>query len=219
MIPIIINNFNRLSSTKKLVEDLWILGYKNIHILDNGSDYPPLMDWYKEVEKDIDIVRLTNLGPRALWDSGYISKFKSLPWIAYTDSDIELNPKINPSFIQKLIRVSQIYGVPKVGFALDISDLPDSYMGDKVREWESQFWKKELDTNIYEADIDTTFSIIQPWRPFDYKAIRVAGNFTAKHLPWHTDFNNLTEEEKYIMDRINSRFSTWKGYYLQTFNN
>ena len=37
MIPIVINNRNRLTTTEKLVKDLMWLGYDNIHIIDNGS--------------------------------------------------------------------------------------------------------------------------------------------------------------------------------------
>lgn len=46
--PIIINNFNRLSTTVQLIDALKQRGYNNIHILDNQSTYPPLLEFYKK---------------------------------------------------------------------------------------------------------------------------------------------------------------------------
>ena len=42
-IPIIINNFNRLTTLRLLTETLTACGYTNIYILDNASTYPPLV--------------------------------------------------------------------------------------------------------------------------------------------------------------------------------
>lgn len=227
-IPIIINNFNWLSTTKKLVEDLIRLGYTDIHILDNGSTYPPLMDWYGQIENGLyknvtmHLIMRGNLGPRALWDSGYINNFQHLDWIAYTDSDIELNPNTPENFIEELINISSTtIGYNKVGLALSLEDLDlNNNYQNKIYHWETKFWNcpclSIIGKNIvFEADIDTTFSIIQPQSPFDYKALRVSGDFTAKHKPWQADFDNMTEEEAYIMERLDSKYSTWKGYYLK----
>lgn len=40
-IPVIINNFNRLTTLKQLTKALVDRGYTNIYILDNASTYPP----------------------------------------------------------------------------------------------------------------------------------------------------------------------------------
>lgn len=41
-VPIIINNFNRLTTLRLLIEALNKRGYDNIYIIDNASTYPPL---------------------------------------------------------------------------------------------------------------------------------------------------------------------------------
>ena len=49
-VPVVINNFNRFSTTKKMVEDLQRLGFPDIYIIDNGSNYPALLQWYSCIE-------------------------------------------------------------------------------------------------------------------------------------------------------------------------
>ena len=65
-IPIIINNYNRLTMLKKLIDSLTSRGYTNIVILDNQSAYPPLLEWYAKCQ--FEVIRLPkNYGFKALW--------------------------------------------------------------------------------------------------------------------------------------------------------
>lgn len=51
----------------------------------------------------------------------------------------------------------------KAGFSICIDDLPDHYkLKEKVIEWESVFWKEEIEPNIFKALIDTTLLYISP---------------------------------------------------------
>ena len=50
-IPIIINNFNRLTYLKDLIFFLEKNGYVNIVVIDNASTYPPLLEYYKQEYK------------------------------------------------------------------------------------------------------------------------------------------------------------------------
>ena len=52
-IPIIINSFNRLSTLKLLIASLEERGWTNIHILDNCSTYPPLLEWFKTIPYEV----------------------------------------------------------------------------------------------------------------------------------------------------------------------
>ena len=49
-IPIIINNRNRVTFLKQLVDWLIKAGYSNIIILDNDSKYEPLIEYYKQTK-------------------------------------------------------------------------------------------------------------------------------------------------------------------------
>src|SRR4051812_7865576 len=91
-IPIILNNHNRLQSTEKLCDQLLVLGYDHITILDMGSTYAPLLEWYQTArDMGIEVIMEKNMGHHALWNSNYIHAVSEYPWIVYTDSDIELN--------------------------------------------------------------------------------------------------------------------------------
>ena len=208
-IPIILNNFNRLSTTKKLADDLYNLGYTNIHILDNNSTYPPLLNWYDNCPYTVERLK-SNLGQLSIYNSGYINKFSG--WVAYSDSDIELNPNTPGGFVEKMIEIAEKYNKLKVGLALRIDDLPTTRYGLYVKKEEQKFWYKEVADCIYEADVDTTFSIIKVGQPFQYQALRIAGDFTARHIPWYLDYDNLTEEEIYYIEHSSSEFSTTKRF-------
>lgn len=211
-IPIVINNFNRLTTTRKLANDLKELGYTNIHILDNASTYPPLLEWYNICSYTVE--KLTsNQEFLAVYNSGYINKFIDKHWIAYTDSDIELNNKTPANFIETLISITERYNKTKGGLALKVDDLPNNDYATHYKNWETDhFWTKPLEQDVYDACVDTTFCIIKPGLPFDYQAIRVAGDMTAKHIPWYTDFSNMNEEEKYYLSTASTN-SSYRRYY------
>lgn len=208
-IPIILNNFNRLSTTKKLADDLHNLGYTNIHILDNNSSYPPLLKWYDECPYTVERLN-SNLGQLAIYNSGYINKFSG--WIAYSDSDIELNPNTLGAFVEQMIATAEKYNKLKAGLALRIDDLPLTRYGMYVKREEQKFWRVELEPDVYDADVDTTFSVIKVGQPFQYQAIRLGGSYTARHIPWYLDYEHLTEEEIYYIEHCSSEFSTTKRF-------
>jgi len=208
-IPVIINNFNRLTTTRKLAEDLSKLGYRNIHILDNASTYPPLLEWYKECPYTVKRLD-ANLGNLAIYNSAYISNFNG--WVVYSDSDILLGENTPQDVVEKMIEATEKYGYLKAGLSLRIDDLPNTDYGNKARIWERKYWEQKLEEDVYEAEVDTTFSIIRTDQPFMYKALRLGGRYTAIHHPWYLDYSNLSEEEKYVINASDSTYSTTKRY-------
>ena len=188
-----------------MINSLEEKGYNNIYIIDNNSTYPPLLKFYEETT--IKVFRLKkNLGYLSLWKSGIYKQFKN-QYFVYTDSDILPNENCPENFLEYFYNLMQKYPrASKIGFALSIDDLPDYYKNkQKVIEWESQFWTKEIEPNIYRAPIDTTFALYRPnvKRPayFHDFMLRVGGIYTAKHLPWYNDDNNLSEEELYYISQ------------------
>jgi len=139
------------------------------------------------------------------------------PFIVYTDSDIELNANTPKNFIAELVKISKLYLFDKVGLALRIDNLPKNFMGDKSKQTESIYWVKQIQHRkyeIYQGMIDTTFALINPILPFNYQAIRIAGDFTCTHKPWYNDWSNLDKEEQYYIDSANPDISLTKQYYL-----
>jgi hypothetical protein len=68
---------------------------------------------------------------------------------------------------------------------------------------------------LYSADIDTTFYLHN--KHGNGSRIRIAGNFTARHLPFYINDGVLTNTDKYNMYN-SSKFSTMKPLFLNYYN-
>src|SRR6476469_1054293 len=209
-IPIIINNFNRLQSLQLLLRTLETAGYKNIYILDNNSSYKPLLKFYKSTRNTVYALD-RNCGHFALWKTIVFSKFNS-DYYVYTDPDIipsdEGITDLLNYFKFLLTKYKNVY---KVGCALRIDDLPDHYSKKNlVIKWENKFWQNKVEDDLYLAPIDTTFALYAPGIAggANIPALRVAGKYSAHHLPWYENSECLSEETKYYLQTANDS-SSW----------
>ncbi len=205
-IPIIINNYNRLTFLRDLIGCLERRGYRNLYIIDNHSTYPPLLEYYKTLPYKIFHLD-RNLGYRAFILAGIYKQFKNR-FFVYTDSDIYLPDCCPDDFLKHFydILVNTPY-TAKVGCALRIDDLPDFYVRkNDVLQWERHFWEKPLGDDQYLADIDTTFALHKPNLRIGHRAtghrIRVAGPYACQHRPWYVDSAHLDPEEQYYLDSV-----------------
>jgi len=204
-VPIVVVSYNNHKYVENTLKQIFSLNenyYKNIVIMDNCSSDPKTIEYLNAV--DVKVIRnSTNDGP---WinDLKNVRVYNSLPEkFILTDPDLELNPLLPRNFIDILVELSNKYQCAKVGFALDISNFDEMYqfeyhVGKTIYEWEKQFWENKIDDNEYElyrASIDTTFCLVN--KRFRMGEIRVAGNFTAKHLPWYKNNKILTLSEVY----------------------
>ncbi len=213
-VPIIINNRNRFTYLKGLVDWLNKAGYTNIIVLDNDSNYPPLLEYYTQIPARV-IYLKKNVGYQALWSNDLFSKIKK-GYYVYTDPDVIPNSNCPNNVVYRLYEVLSKYSeIEKVGATLRINDLPDHY--DKkaeVIQWEKRFWERKVEKDVYDALVDTTFAL---YRPLAFgnaemcKAYRVGGEFEFLHLPWYIDSLNLTEEEKYYRANVSKTSSYWSS--------
>ena len=207
-IPIVVICYNNYFFVKNFVNQ--IKKYKNpIILLDNNSNYHKLLDYYKEIKNElgnkIDIrIFNENYGHKV-----YLKLKNELPNIyILSDPDLELNKNMPENFAEILLNISNKYKYYKVGSALNINDKDlfitcENYTNEKnIYDWEKQFWINKIKDDkfeLYDANIDTTFCLINNnyYDNNEYRAIRVAGNFTVKHLPWYNEYitNNMSEEE------------------------
>lgn len=201
-LTVVINNRDRLTTTKKLVEDLLNRNTISIWIIDNESSYPPLLDWYARLPEEVTLFRYHNIGHWALWSSGLVEKIEE-DWCFYTDSDIELNPNMPLEYQSYMLDIAHRYNIDKIGAALAIHDLPDHYsLKQQVLQNEEGWWVEEVEPNIYKADTDTTFCLIKKVDQFE--SLRVAGDFTCKHIPWYSNLDNLNDEEQYYINNLDT---------------
>ena len=171
--PIVICNRDRLTTTEKLCDQLLLLGYENIYILDNASTYQPLIEWY-ENGCPAQVVYLPNLGHQALWHCGLLEELKDHGYIVYTDSDIELSMDSYKGFVEDMIQVAKDFQVDKVGLAIQIDDIPVNHLTNVVRDIERRYWQVQLPHPtqiVYRALVDTTFAVMMP--PSHYTCLRL----------------------------------------------
>lgn len=213
-IPIIINNFNRLSTLLQLTEALTSRGYTNIYILDNASTYPPLLEYYENCP--FQVLRLEeNLGFKALWKSPYRKRFCEDYYI-YTDSDVVPSADCPADFIDHFLHVLKRHPLArKVGFSLRIDNLPDHYAHKaKVIKLESAYYLRPTQEGLYRAPIDTTFALYRPRvglsRSRSVEAYRTAYPYQAEHLPWYSDSARLSEEERYYLQHC-THITEWSS--------
>ena len=214
-VPIIIVNFNQLFYLRQMVDFLLKRGLRRIIIIDNCSTYPPLLTYYSEMKDRLTIHKLkNNEGHKVFWEKKRLFYKYAKGYYVLTDPDILLNANMPQNFLaifKKLLDENK--HINKVGTALRIDDIPDSYpRKQEAIEWEKKLnWAIEIDKDIYEAPIDTTFALYRPGYITGsfFSGIRIAGDFTARHGGWYVDENNMTEEQLYYSKTATSIY-TWK---------
>lgn len=169
-----------------------------------------MKSWLDNLDSNFKVVWLEhNYGPRHIITNKEVLSL--LPRrFCLTDPDLEFNEFLPEGFLGDLSFLCEKYKIGKVGFALNISDR--NKMSDKkyrignkdynIWEWEEQFWEERVDItpggdSVYKANIDTTFALYDKeyFDPNNYLcALRVAGRYTARHLPWYVE-HKIPENE------------------------
>jgi len=167
----------------------------------------------------------TNEGP---WISPTQNKhiYAELPdMFVLTDPDLELNPRLPSNFLDTMVSVAESCGTSKLGLALDISEPSLLFQGDyflkkSIVEHESGFWINRIDDpkyELYRAAVDTTFCLVNKKVPdYERNHIRIAGDFTAKHLPWYKSNPLFSVYENYMMAKASTRLSTTSRVIIQS---
>lgn len=210
-IPIFIISFNRLSYLEGLVDRLEGMGYKNIYIIDNNSTYPPLLEYYKQTKWKVFKMK-RNYGHKVFWTCRMFKKYRNDLYMV-TDPDIMPISNCPNNFAEVFYKTLKKYPrIKKAGFSLKINDIPKSSLLYKdIIEWESNFSTFRIPfTNEYNADIDTTLALYIP----DYldiskhfiTAVRIGTPYQARHLPWYTKKEEVSEEDIYYNEHRTNGF-------------
>lgn len=200
MIPIIINNRNLLTWPKAMVEKIKTFeNVGDIFILDNGSDYPPLLEWYNT--KPCEIIKIDNIGHEAPWKSGLVKKLNKN--YVVTDGDLGLDDIPSDVLVVLEDKLNSNSYLGKVGLGLDWERITKNLpYYDHLQEYEKARWETSRVVNDIWIDvhIDTTFAYYN----LDYYFIgggSIKNPYVARHYAWE-----LTEEER----QSNTEFS----YYI-----
>ena len=214
-IPIYLISYNRLSYLKQLIEWLDHAGYSNIHIIDNNSTYPPLLEYLAQISHCVHRMD-KNYGHLVLWESGKFDDVISQHNFVLSDCDIVPVEECPTDVVKQLAKVLSRYpNFTKAGLSLKIDDLPDCYaLKTKVLEWEAPFWMHVLeDGALYEAAVDTTFAYYRPGIPPNdskwWRSLRTAPPLAARHLPWYSNTDIPSDEDLYYQSQLNGMSSHW----------
>lgn len=209
-VPIVLNNRNRVSYLRDLVDWLSTAGYTNIHILDNASTFPPVNDYYRETKAKVWFLG-RNAGYKALWETELFHEIKS-GYYVYSDADLIPGDTCPADLVFRLYEILKRYPVEKCGPALRISDLPDHYQHkQKVLDNERPFWLIEKEPNVYLAPVDTTFALYKPlaWgNAEECRALRAGGDLEFIHRPWYEDSSQPDAETRFYIEHA-SQSSVW----------
>jgi hypothetical protein len=215
-IPFVIICWNNLTFVKNFVNQ--IKKYKRkIIILNNNSEYELLYKYFIDIKNELgDLIEIRTLD-KNYGHIVYRTLYNTLPDVyILSDPDLELNKNLPDNFVEILYELSNKYKKYKIGSALNISD-KDQFiscqnytLGNDIYQWESQFWNNKIeneDYELYNANIDTTLCLINNkyYTGNNFDAIRIAGNFTVKHLPWYKNYikDNIPSDELEIWRKNN----------------
>ena len=212
MIPVIINNRDLLTWPKAMVSKLKTLdNVGEIFIVDNGSTYQPLLDWYET--KPCTLIKVDNLGHSAPWKCGLVEKLNGLYVVSDPDLDLKDLPSDTLTYLSKKLNNNQSLG--KVGLKLDWESVPQNSSFYKiVYPYETKRWKtsKIVDEVYTDIHVDTTFAL------YKYKHYFIGGGsvnspYVARHLPWDfTEQSRLENKEFQYYIKHASNSSSYKVF-------
>ena len=222
-IPIVVVAYNNLFFVRNFIDQL--KKYDNpIILFDNNSTYEPLLEYYKDIKAELGSKIDIRLMDKNYGHAVFYLYEDTLPNVyILSDPDLQLNPRMPENFSEILFDLSKKYQASKISLALDISE-KDKFVECKkyeskktIYDWEKQFWENpiaDLQYELYESPIDgaTTFFLKNKNIP-EKRQIRIAGVFTAKHLPWYKGFlkNRILKEELENWKDANNSSSILRG--------
>lgn len=235
-IPIFIITHNRLEILKRSVDsyEKFISHPIRIIFFNVASTYQPTLDYMASKEKEgckIYTSKINNhkLVINAIKD--YLHHHPQCEYYVVTDPDIELDD-VNDDILDFYIHVLNTTGVNSVGPMLRIDDIPDYYPRKQnvIDGHGHQFWKrpryrihyKNNKFSFIHCNTDTTFQLASrkniPSNFPNGNSIRCLSPYSARHLDWYLDPNNLPPCQKYYAQECSNTSHwanpRWNGNYF-----
>jgi len=229
-IPIFIISFNRLTVLRRAVRSFRrLVPWTDLVILDNASDYPPLLEWYRWFERrGGTVLPGPPIGddPDGLSEAAErIEAFKRTrpcEYYAVTDSDVSLETARRDVLDIYATLLDRHPDQTVAGPMLRIRDIPSFY---PAREWaffhhKRQFWSEPprhflqwKNRRIWYqiSGIDTTFALMRGDHVFRraQPGIRVYHPCEALHLDWYLDPKNLADDQRLYLERASEKVAHW----------
>jgi hypothetical protein len=197
---------DRLKDLRRLIDWLERAGHDRITFLDCASAWPPLLDYLHASPHSV--VRLENLGSRALWEAGLAP---SDTRFILTDPDVLPLDSCPLDAVEHLHRLMDEHKHPKVGLGLYLDDVPADMPS---LGWERDLASKgrEIAPGVLDSLIDTTFALYEAGTAFQYEALRTGAPYLARHASPAWYGGELSEEDRFYLERAETgpTGSSWK---------
>lgn len=176
-------------------------------IVDNGSTYPPLLEYYKTTPHKVKLLD-GNGCSTVIWFCGILDEYNIHERFILTDPDLVLD-SIPKDWLHLFhLGLDRYPWAQKAGFSLEINDLPNTNIGNAAKAHETSMWGHKLDGQFYKAIIDTTFCMVR--KIHDFPAVRTARPYTAKHAPWYyISKADIPPDELHYMQHAEPRSNYW----------
>ena len=212
-IPVIIINYNRCQTLMQMVD--WLQNLEDavsIIIIDNASTYPPLLQYYDSLDfSNVQVMRFEK-NHRLKKMIAISQTMQQFDYYVITDSDLIPYHDTKGDILSRMKTMLAKYkDINHVGASLAIHDLPEHYpLKEAVESWESQFWDKPREKDVYDACVDTTFGMYRgdSYAMELYPALRLGKNYSLKHVDWYLDPLNISAEGQHLME-FSTSVSTW----------
>lgn len=231
MTPIFIITCDRITALKSAIESYESRIGEEIEIVihDNDSTFPEMVEWLNDFEAKGGRVyrRGQKKKPGQLNDISlsiehyFMTSKNPVNYYIVTDCDIILN-NTNKDILDVYRYILGINSNFKcVGPMLEIGDIPNHYplKGRVISRHNYAFWRKKpfifkFKGEEYKAigsNFDTTFVMYKRLIKFKRltSGIRVHPPYSAKHLDWYLDPNNMTEDQIHYASRAPAGLSHW----------
>lgn len=217
-IPIILNNRNLVTYPKQMLQEL--LTFDNVGeilIVDNGSTYEPLLEWYET--KPCEIIKTINNGHLSPWMIDLPKKLNSKFYVV-TDSDLDLSitPKDSLMYLKEKLEKHQEY--TRIGLSLKNWEVSEnSPYHNFLKNWSITNWDVNSvnDGLLINQQIDTTFAIYDIDKNHRGSSCSTYLPYSVNHIPWEftneiiNDMENKNYEYYYYLINSNSS-SSYKGF-------
>ena len=233
-VPVFVTYRDRRAMLQRCLESLIKRGFRNITVVDNGSEHPlewGSTDYWGLADTDIKVVRSDNAHRQlAPWALGLVPEDS---YYIVMDGDVELDA---PSDVAEVLihALERNPGITKLGLGIRTDDLPwplpqrywYSYLTEyacenrnrfKViehgqTEWENEVGDSWVDEHgehpptIIDAAVDTHFAMHRPGSQWGgINGARTLAPYLCRHLPWYN--TEYSEEEKTYYRRAGKQWT------------
>ena len=161
----------------------------DIIIVDNGSTFEPLLDWYRS--GPCEVVFCKNLGHKGPWLSGVVKKLNSEFYVV-SDPDLGLEDTPADTLVFLAEKMKRLK-LTKIGLGLDwkLTDINSPFYNHLINYEGKRWGNSRIQDDIYlDIPIDTTFALYNDKKHFIGGASS-GFPYIAKHYPWY-----FTNEER-----------------------